>query len=295
MHTLPLTVLVHEGPNARAYLMRLRRLGLRPSAIVLLVSREYPGTKKEIPGWLPSSLKMSYAQRVQESAEHYWPRHIRKAFPALFEAMRIPLEAAYGEIDWDEMLPSQPYESYADSVERVFIRDFRDPALYQALLRLKYKTLLFTGGGLVPAALLSIPGIRFLHVHPGTLPFVRGADGLLWSILTRGFPGASCFYMQPGLDMGDVIETKDLPNIVFPLRGIKRPPDPTLYRALFSYYDPLLRADFLAAILAKSKDMDLANLSSSVQELSVGITYHFMHEKLRHRALQKLFPSYTSV
>ena len=145
----------------------------------------------------------------------------------------------------------------------------------------------------MPRELFEIPGIRYLHVHPGHLPEIRGADGFLWSLLVREMPGASCFYMNAGLDMGDLIITENLPAPIFKLpKNITRPDDQILYRILFSYCDPLLRADVFVRMIQKIphiSDSTLASLLTSKQKKEEGITYHFMHPLLRKAALQKLF------
>ena len=53
MKTLPLAVLVHEGPIARAYLSRMNQAGLRPGAIILMVYSHKTGVKTPVGRWLP--------------------------------------------------------------------------------------------------------------------------------------------------------------------------------------------------------------------------------------------------
>jgi len=73
----------------------------------------------------------------------------------------------------------------------------------------------------------------------------------------------------------------------FDLTGMARPDDQTLYRAIFSYCDPLLRADLLVNhVLAKG---DGSSLDGLPQDTSRGVTYHFMHSALRARVLAELF------
>ncbi len=290
MKTLPLTVLVHEGPIARAYLSRLRREGLRPERILLMVYSHHPATGRPIGRWLPRSLRTPYARRCQDMIQNFWPRRLRLSHPSLLEAMTGGLaEIVENPVERiDELTGGFRYEDHAGCVEHVLLRNLRDPALARSLTRNEPSLVLFTGGGLVPDALLEIPGARFLHVHPGRLPFVRGADGALWSALVRGQAGASCFYLAKGIDTGDVISTHDFPLPRFDLEGCQRPDDATLYRALFSFYDPLLRAECLARTLLESGG-DAGRLRGIPQELSAGVTYHFMHPELRRVALGRLF------
>ncbi|EFL91636.1 hypothetical protein REG_1079 [Candidatus Regiella insecticola LSR1] len=75
---------------------------------------------------------------------------------------------------------------------------------------------LFTGGGIVPGSFFNLKNTRFLHIHPGYLPNIRGADCLLWSTMLAGYASATCFYLDPGIDTGDVINAAFLPKIRLP-------------------------------------------------------------------------------
>ncbi len=68
-----------------------------------------------------------------------------------------------------------------------------------------------------------------------------------------------------------------------------RPDDKTLYRAVFSYYDPILRAEALIKTLGQS--IDLPKLPGKNQDHSLGVTYHFMHPLVYGEALSRLFIS----
>ena len=81
--------------------------------------------------------------------------------------------------------------------------------------------------GILPPSLLALPGVKFIHVHPGFLPYVRGSDGLLWSALIRNKPGVSVFYMDPEIDGGKIISAGEISPLTFPvskvpLRGVAR-------------------------------------------------------------------------
>lgn len=289
MKTLPLVVLVHDAPVARAYLAAMRRAGLRPGRIVLMVSSQDPNTKKEVGRWLPGKLRVAWAAQYQAVGLNHWPSWIRRTHPGFVERFLGALEQVFPDAGSliDEILGRFPYGDYSEQVDRVLVRGLADAGLAEHLRGLAPATVLFTGGGLVPRTLLELEGLRFLHVHPGTLPAVRGADGLLWSMLARGKPGASCFYMAPGIDEGDLVVARDSPPVRVPLAG-ERLDDDTLYRALFSFFDPLLRASLLVNDVLPLGPLD--RLPSRCQDLSSGTTYHFLHERLRRVALHSIFP-----
>jgi hypothetical protein len=196
---------------------------------------------------------------------------------SVIDEPRRKLDAITGSFRW---------EDYSDSVDRVLVRDYRDPGVLRSIENASSDTVLFTGGGIVPPSLIR-SGARFLHVHPGNLPHIRGADGLLWSTLVRGRPGVACFYMNEGVDAGEIIHTIDLQAITFAISEADRPDDQTLYRALFSFYDPLLRARLFSDILTRHEGR-LPD-SGTAQSADAGTTYHFMHSELRKRALELIF------
>ncbi|MSV45646.1 MAG: hypothetical protein F2915_01625, partial [Actinobacteria bacterium] len=174
--------------------------------------------------------------------------------------------------------------------ERVAVSGYRDPALRDAIAASGAELLLFTGGGIMPAEILELPGLRVIHVHTGFLPDVRGADVLLWSLMVRGRPGVSAFLMTPRLDDGDLLGATELAPLSIPLPASERPDDDTLYRSLFSFIDPLIRAEFVVSQVFEPAS-DFAALPSTPQDLSVGVTFHFMAPQLRSAALAQLFPA----
>ncbi len=289
MKTLSLTVLAYEGPSARSYLLAMKHAGVRPSRILLMVMSRHPTTGKAIGRFFPGAMRTAYCQSVQDQSHNHWPRQIAKNHPALVEATGANLDQSMAGASamLGELPGSFDYESHCESFDRVLVENLKDPALAEALGKLGPGAVLYTGGGLVPRSLLDLDGLRFLHVHPGYLPYVRGADCLMWSMLLRGKPGASCFYMAPGIDTGEIIAKREFPPLIVP-SGTELPDDDTLYRMLFSFYDPMLRAFVFAQNVLPLGD-DLASLPSEVQDESEGVTYHFMHKEMRRVALRTMF------
>ena len=82
---------------------------------------------------------------------------------------------------------------------------------------------------------------KFVHIHPGYLPEVRGADGSLWHINQNNNLGVSSFFMNQKIDEGLVIEKEKLPLPKFSLPNYKELNIKILYRLWFSFFDPLLR------------------------------------------------------
>jgi SAM-dependent methyltransferase len=277
MRTLPVTVLAWEGPMARAYLVRMARAGLRPARIILMVKPSIAGTR--------------WGRWTQERSHLFHPQRIRAQHPALVSAiagaMSPIVEDAAGWLR--EIYDGFSYERYTDRFETIAARSYKDPAVASALRAAAPGTALFTGGGIVPTDLFAIPGLRIIHVHTGLLPQVRGADVLLWSLLTRGRPGVSAFFMSANLDEGDVIASRECPPLEIALPE-DRPDDDTLYRSVFSFIDPLIRAELLVKDVLEPHP-DVTTVAGVPQDLHQGTTFHFMHPALRRRALRMLFRS----
>ena len=290
MEQIPLTVLAHEGPGSRAYLVMMAASGFKPSSIIVMTSTHgEPGNDgKPVGRFLPNFLRRKYARKVQEIRRMYWPRRIRKEHPSLYltiakgltatiENPREKLDAITGAFTWSQ---------YSDNVKNITIKNYRDSSILQMLIKETVSTVLYTGGGILPTSLIHSK-LKFVHIHPGKLPYIRGADGLLWSTLVRGRPGATCFYMNEGIDTGDIIETTDIDPTTFEISETDRPDDQTLYRAIFSFYDPILRAKLFSDILIDHNG-HLPNTRKR-QSTEEGTTYHFMHPTVRNKALKQIF------
>lgn len=290
MRVVELTVLVHEGPIARAYLEALRSAGMRPARIVLMVYGRDPGTGKPLGRWLPPSWRLKHAARIQDLRFNHWSRTLRRTQPKLFEVVTrtmAELVTIPGEI-YEGMLSRRHWAEYGDEFEQIMVDNVNDAVVAQTLAREAPTAVLYTGGGILRDEILGHAGLRFIHLHPGLVPHVRGADGLLWSTLVRRRPAVSCFYMAPGLDTGDIIDTQEFPPVRFEPEG-DLPDDATLYRALYAYVDPLLRAALLTRLLGAAGDP--RNLPTRAQNTQAGVTYHFMHPAVRRMALGRIFPA----
>ena len=289
MKPLALTVLVHEGPMARAYLGVLHAAGYRVERIVLMVGRRDPAHRRLVAPWLPTPFRRPLARLVQDLRMNHWPRELLRRHAKLCQPWIETLAQSWGleASVYDCLTERANYTRYSDQVDEVFVDGLADATLEAHLQGLPgRRAVLFTGGGMVPASLLGIAQCRFIHVHPGVLPQVRGADGLLWSVLLRGRPGATAFYMSPGLDTGDIILASDLDLPPIPA-GFADLDTATAYRLLYAFVDPMLRALMLRRVVDGATG-DLCVLPAVAQSEGDGTTFHFMHERMRRFAFERL-------
>ncbi|HFC29668.1 MAG TPA: hypothetical protein ENJ44_01355 [Oceanospirillales bacterium] len=117
-------------------------------------------------------------------------------------------------------------------------------------------------------------------------PDIRGADCTLWSTLITGHTSASCFYMAPGIDEGDIIFPCWLPKLAINLEE-ENQDQLLLYRLVYGYVDPWVRAYVLKQVLINYKEFEA--IVSTPQDNRQGLTYHFMHPTFKSLALKNIF------
>ena len=181
------------------------------------------------------------------------------------------------------------YAAHADSIEHFSAADFDDPFLHAIMLAQPCRTFLYTNGGRVPESLLTQPDVKIFHIHPGVVPYVRGSDGLLWSIAVRGRPGVSCFYMDAGIDTGALIATAEfpVPRLAVPVPATAADED-ALYRALLLAYDPHLRASLFRDVIRSCGGRHLNQLPATAQIHDKRDNYLWMHPKLRQKIMAEV-------
>lgn len=63
---------------------------------------------------------------------------------------------------------------------------------------------------IIPSAILNIPQIGFLNLHPAYLPFNKGWHTPSWAIIENTPYGATLHFMAEALDAGDIIHQKQI-------------------------------------------------------------------------------------
>lgn len=65
-------------------------------------------------------------------------------------------------------------------------------------------------GGIIAGKMLEIPRLGFLGCHPGLLPRMRGSNPIAYAILEDYPQGATCFWMDEGIDTGPIVYSEPL-------------------------------------------------------------------------------------
>ena len=278
MKTLDLTVLAFDGPIVSAYLHQLRDAGYKPRKIVRLCL--------PLAGNRGRMLEKVVGRNLARMVEGKWKRiySSRRNLPG--ELVSLTQRLAAGRFN-----TVHRYEDFTDEFEVHYAETINDQSVVDYMRSHKEEKLyLFTGGGILRPPILSIPHVKFLHIHPGVVPDVRGSHCLLWSLLVRGCPGMSCFYMNAGIDTGEVLATQEYPRPVFPKDAVQRFGADAIIKALLQVFDPILRGRALINVVKNMEEQGLffEDLPSLPQDSSEGRTYYFMHERMMARLAEIL-------
>ena len=284
---LPITVMFYEGPIGRAYLATFESLGFKPERIINLISEKDLISKKKSGRFLPQIMRQQYAAKSQARKIHYWANKLSNSHAPQLSQIQSSI-STYWRFEQNTLTSAtqiRPLSHYSDTVQSIMIDGLKDYRLSEALKQNNEQSVLFTGGGIVPKRLFQKNMPRLIHIHPGHLPQIRGADCLLWSNLLFSHTAASALYMNQGIDMGDVIKTACLPQL--PLTGFDSLDSQSLYRMAYAFIDPWLRAFLLREILLEFETFD--DLLSKPQTEDDGITFYFMTQQFRQRGFNFLF------
>lgn len=283
MKLLNCTILAYEGPILRAYLSVLKQLGYKAKRIIKL----YNGHNKL--RLFPKFLRDALLFNQEALRNNYWPIHFLKEQKLSNNIIAEIISKYNFDTGFFDLFGNTCVNMSSFADECIYFDwcddGWKHEKLFNLLKTFGEQTYLFTGGGLVPRHILELPNTEFVHIHPGFLPYTRGADGILWSTLTRGKPGAACFYMVPQLDEGHLISTEEFENLRF--EKLEFVDSKTLYRLVYSFYDPAVRALSLKHVLKKFGT--LKSLPTTEQETYKGITFHFMHDLLKGKVLNDMF------
>lgn len=80
------------------------------------------------------------------------------------------------------------------------------------LLQAQQPDLLVLGGTrIIKPPILAVPRLAVVNSHPGLLPRLRGSASVGWALYKDLPQGASVHFVSPGIDVGDIIYTRQLP------------------------------------------------------------------------------------
>ncbi len=147
--------------------------------------------------------------------------------------------------------------------------DINDQKLIEYIKNKNIDFFIFTGGGILKKEILSCDS-KFVHFHPGIVPYYRGSTCFYYSIINQNNCGVTAFIMNQGLDTGDIVHQKIFPK-------------PT-HKFIDDVYDAHIRSETLIEIL---KNDYLKKKQFTKQDKLEGNTYFIIHPVLKHIAMLK--------
>lgn len=274
MKTLDLTVLFIDSVPSRIYLALLHKSGYRAKNIIFLDVQ-------------PKSAKYNFVKRLLGvSIASFLHGVYRKIRSKALDPIAIQLLALNNLNPEDLNNCLVPYDK--KEIEKLSIKNMNDEKLSLHIEKGKYGAVLYTVGGILKDKILDIPKVRFIHIHPGIVPDIRGADCLFWSYLLRKKAGYSAFYMNSGIDTGDILIKVEY-DIGFSEIDFSRFENDEVYMNILKYYDPCLRINTFIELLKSVQDSQrLDNLRFERQDPNEGRMYFFMHKELRDLVINKM-------
>ncbi|MEP2705274.1 MAG: formyltransferase family protein [Roseibium sp.] len=268
--------------TTKTYLEYLKSAGFRPRNL-WLIDFVLPDdrTRKMQRLFGPDFGQFFHRRQDNRTGSSHWSKEFQVTCNALIE-VAAPIKV--------NLFEEFQYENYAENISRFCAEDYDDLYLQRQIQKTKGTAFLYTNGGIVPATILNNMNNRFLHMHPGIVPAVRGSDCFLWSCHARKQPGVSCFYMSPEIDEGDIIQTLEfyMPDLST-LRDLLDEGNGDLaYRALLFALDPHLRGQILVKVLRENLRTDLRLLPAHSQPSVVRPAYLWMHPNIRDIVFKKM-------
>ncbi len=259
--------LLVNNRRSGAYLQKLIRNSLIPSFVVFF-DKQKVLAKKDSKVYPDSTSKLISEAFRGRKYFLYDPAHKNNAI--VTDSYATPKKYATWNIE----------ESIIDTLEKNNIQyvvvkasSINAQAVIDALREAGPKYFVFGGGGILRREILSI-GKKFIHIHPGMVPYFKGSHCIEWSILCGKPCAASAFYMVEKIDEGDIIAQQEFEcpelenNNVAPL------------------YSSNIRSELLVKII---KDfVGKGRFITQKQNPAAGETYYKMHPVLMNLVLHKL-------
>jgi hypothetical protein len=291
MKDINITVLFVESIPSRVYIAMLLKHGLRPNKIIYLNVEPASRIFKVAKTVLGSSFVSYLYKKLKRVKNYYSGMEVGKEGSSAkfnYEVENLSKKLIQ-DFDLDYSSLQFKLQDLVPEVENVTVSGLDDLRLISLLDRQVNKTFLFTGGGMLKPQTLSLKGACFIHIHPGIVPEIKGADGFFWSYLLHGKPGYSVFYMNQGVDTGDVLCKKEY-QFNYDTQKLGDYSHDVIYKSILQVYDPAFRIlTFIDLIKGLDEGVDdLSMLSYEKQDSDEGRTYFYMHKTLRDFVINKL-------
>ncbi len=154
--------------------------------------------------------------------------------------------------------------------EVLYTQDVNSPEVIEAVSLLPTEHVIYAGpGGVILRNEILSRGKKFVHVHPGNLPYYKGSTTYYYEMLIEMQLSCSLFIMNTQIDAGELL--------------LKRHYDvPKGYHDFDSVVDPIIRAQTLIDWL-ESEDKFIPKETQKNE----GTTFFIIHPVLKHLAIRR--------
>ena len=185
MKRLDIVILLYDSFYGRSYLSALKYAGYSPKKII------HVKIKKNILNYISDNSKVQLFKNILFKSIYFVRARVkkRKLIKYINEVCNKDGEQVdyYGKIN---------LEDYSDNVDVINVKSINDKELEKKISSEISKVFMFTGGGILESNILDLPNKKYIHIHPGIVPAIKGSDGLLWSYLIDNKIGFSCFLYE---------------------------------------------------------------------------------------------------
>ncbi|RAX56894.1 hypothetical protein CCZ01_08110 [Helicobacter monodelphidis] len=253
MISVPYTFVAFETNHTRAYLEMCFLNGFKFEKIIVVVHSKYLG----------------------QIRDHFLKNEtqFREIHQAIFKNIDIQIP----------FFEKCDFQKYSDCVEVIDVFPFYPEELEKKIQ--SNTTYFFSYLGICPENYLQ--KAQWIHIHPGIIPPIRGSHCLFWSLLLRGMPGYSVFYLNDGIDNGKPLHQYEFKELLPDLSSLKGIDNSLVVEGILNYYDTYLRGRMLVAYLQnENKVYTQEQLSNFPYQNRV---FHPMHKDLLSSILSKFF------
>ncbi|MEO1045421.1 MAG: formyltransferase family protein [Pseudomonadota bacterium] len=149
-------------------------------------------------GWRPPKLRRRIEKRLAD-----------QGIPVL--APKTPANRGQGGAPdpYPDLPPAGDYAA-CEAIATTNVADLVSVESLDALRALEPDLFVHAGAGILRAPLLAIPRLGTINAHMGLLPRYRGMNVAEWSVLEGREVGCTVHLLDPGIDTGDIIATRNV-------------------------------------------------------------------------------------
>ncbi len=269
-----LGLIFFENPISRCYLNICKKNNYKFKYILALNSNSF----------LPNTLLNIY--NYYKMNHHALKFTNKKKFKSIINEIENFFN--YENNFFNEMYKYRPLEEFSKSVDYLNTFDINSAKVIEKLLSKKNLFFLNTGNKIYKKTLDH--DLKIIHIHPGYLPNIRGADASLWNIDKLKSLGSTSFLINKKIDTGKILKKIKYKLPKFYSNEIINLDVMDIYRFWFSFIDPIIRGKhFENTILNIIKTNDEKIYNNNLIIKNEDCYYTFMNNEKKIEIFKKVF------